>query len=346
MSDLGALALGVALLLGNAFFVGAEFAIISARRSQIEPLAAGGGRRARTTLRGMERVSLMLAGAQLGITVCSLGLGAVAEPALAHLIEPVFAAVGLPEQLVHPAAFVIALSVVVYLHIVLGEMVPKNLALAAPERTALWLGPPLWWVVLVLRPVIATLNLLANLGLRILGVRPRDEVAAAFTADEVADLIAESRREGLLQERETQLAGGALQLVARPVSELVIPVASLRAVRMDDPARSVVDAMRDTGFSRFPVLDAAGEPVAYLHVRDVLPIYADQAARVSDAPLRELEPIAGDASAAAAAELMRARGTHLAKVVRPDTGVLGVLALEDVLEELIGEVRDASHAGP
>jgi CBS domain containing-hemolysin-like protein len=344
VSDLAALGLGIALLLGNAFFVGAEFAVISARRSQIEPLAAAGGRRARITLRGMERVSLMLAGAQLGITVCSLGLGAVAEPALAHLIEPVFEAVGVPAALVHPVAFAIALTVVVYLHIVLGEMVPKNLALAAPERSALWLGPLLWWVVLVLRPFIVLLNALANLGLRVVGVRPKDEVAAAFTAEEVANLIAESRREGMLAEGETQLAGGALQLVARPVEELVIPAGTLRSVRIDDPARAVVDATRDTGFSRFPVLAADGAPIAYLHVRDVLPSYADLTARVRDAPLRELEPIAAGATAAAAAELMRARGTHLAKVVRPDGTVVGVLALEDVLEELIGEVRDASHA--
>jgi CBS domain containing-hemolysin-like protein len=341
VSDTSALLVGVLLLLGNAFFVGAEFAIISTRRSQIEPQARAGKRRARITLRGMERVSLMLAGAQLGITVCSLGLGAVAEPALAHLIEPLFEAVGLPQVLVHPAAFVIAMTVVVYLHIVLGEMVPKNIALAAPERSALWLAPPLWWLVFVLRPFIAVLNALANLGLRALRVQPKDEVAAAFTADQVATLIAQSEREGKLDTAESTLAVGALGLVARPASELVIPGELMRTVRHDDPLPRVLDAARDTGFSRFPVLGPDGLPAGYLHVRDVL--RHDSAGLVGDIALRPLPTIAADASAASVAEILRHRGAHLAQVAHSDGTLAGIIALEDVLEELIGEVRDAAH---
>lgn len=343
MSDWAGLLLGIALLLGNAFFVGAEFAIISARRSQIEPRALAGRRRAKLTLRGMEHVSLMLAGAQLGITVCSLGLGAVAEPALAHLIEPWFEAVGLPAQLVHPAAFVIALSVVVYLHIVLGEMLPKNLALAAPERSALLLGPVLWGFVLLLRPVIGALNGMANLGLRILRIDPRDEVAAAFTSEEVAGLIAESAREGMLDPEEEQLATGALGLAQRPAAELVIPAERLRAVRSTDPLQAVLDATRDTGFSRYPVLGAGGAPVGYLHVRDVLS--GDPAAPVGSVPLRPLPAIAADATAVSVAEILRNRGAHLAQVLDVDGSPLGIIALEDVLEELIGEVRDPAHRG-
>src|SRR5690348_12813917 len=137
------LLLALLLLLLNAFFVGAEFSVISARRSQIEPLAAAGSRSARTALRAMERISLMLACAQLGVTVCSLGLGAVAEPAIAHLIEAPAHAAGLPEDVVDPIAFGLALALVVYLHVVIGEMVPKNLALAGPDRAVLVLAPPL-----------------------------------------------------------------------------------------------------------------------------------------------------------------------------------------------------------
>ena len=142
MSDTVAVVLAVLLLAGNAFFVGAEFALVSARRSAIEPLAEAGDSRARTTLRAMEQVSLMMAGSQLGITVCSLGLGAVAEPAVAHRLERVFELLGLPQWLLHPLAFAIALAVVVALHMVLGEMVPKNLAIAGPERSALLFRPP------------------------------------------------------------------------------------------------------------------------------------------------------------------------------------------------------------
>src|SRR4051794_31216901 len=136
------LAIGALTLLTNAFFVGAEFALISVRRGQIEPRAQEGNKRARMTLWGLEHLSAMLATAQLGITVSSLVLGAVAEPAIAHLLEPAFEAVRIPDALVHPVAFVIALSVATYLHMLLGEMIPKNIALAAPERSALLFGPP------------------------------------------------------------------------------------------------------------------------------------------------------------------------------------------------------------
>jgi CBS domain containing-hemolysin-like protein len=197
MPDWAGVAVAVVLLLANAFFVGAEFALISARRSSIEPLAEAGSRRARTTLAAMERVSLMMAGAQLGITVCSLGLGAV-EPAVAHLLEPVFEALRVPGALVHPISFAIALAVVVALHVVIGEMVPKNLALAGPDRAALALTPPLAAVVRVLRPVIVVLNALANGVLRLLRVAPKDEVTSSFTRDEVAGLFDQSRAGGLL----------------------------------------------------------------------------------------------------------------------------------------------------
>lgn len=336
--------IGLALLLGNAFFVGAEFAIISARRSQIEPLAESGERRARITLRGMESVSLLLAAAQLGITVCSIGLGAVTEPALAHLIEPVVIAVGLPESAAHGIAFVIALTIVVYLHVVIGEMLPKNLALARPEGSALWLGPPLWFLTRILSPIIALLNSLANLGLRLMRIEPKDEVAATFTADEVASLIAESRREGVLGESESQLAEGALDLESHRAGSLVIPTASLRNLTADATAAELLAATAETGFSRFPIT-SNGTPIGYLHVRDILELPADQleTTRLGDLRLRRLPLVAADAAAASVVEILRTQGAHLAEVIRNDGSAVGIIALEDALEELIGEVRDTAH---
>ncbi len=349
MSDGVALLVGVLLLVGNAFFVGAEFALISARRSQIEPLAEAGNRRARVTVRAMEQVSVMMAGAQLGITVCSLGLGAIAEPALAHLIEPVFAALGLPEGLVHPVAFAIALSVVVYLHMVLGEMVPKNVAIAGPERSALLLGPPLVAVVTALRPLIALLNLLANAVLRLVRVEPAEEVASAFTHEEVATLIGESSREGLLDEEETSLLEGALDLSHIVAADLVLPSERLRTVVASDPVRAVHEAAVDTGYSRFPVLDDDGDPVAYVHIRDVLAAPEHGSRRVvdglvADLELRPLPQVAADLTIVGVVSLMRDQRAHLARVLDPRTGASrGVITLEDALEELIGEVRDPAH---
>jgi CBS domain containing-hemolysin-like protein len=192
------LVVAVFLLLANGYFVGAEFAVMAARRSQIEPLAAQGSRRARSTLVAMENVSAMLACAQLGVTVCSVGLGAVAEPAIAHLLEVPFLAAGVSPDLVHPVSFALALALVVYLHVVLAEMVPKNLAIAAPDRVALLLAPPLVWISRVLSPIIRLLNGLANLALRALRVQPKDEVTSTFTAEEVSSIVRQSRQEGLL----------------------------------------------------------------------------------------------------------------------------------------------------
>jgi CBS domain containing-hemolysin-like protein len=340
MGDWVGLVVAVVLLLANAFFVGAEFALISARRSSIEPLAEAGSRRARTTLAAMERVSLMMAGAQLGITVCSLGLGAIGEPAVAHLLEPVFAALSVPEALVHPISFVIALTVVVALHVVIGEMVPKNLALAGPDRAALALAPPLSAVVTVLKPVIVVLNALANGVLRLLRVEPKDEVTSSFTRDEVAGLLDQSRAGGLLDEQEHDLLTGALTLEDRDLGSVLIPCAQLTTVRPGDGALAVERAAARTGFSRFPVV-RGGELTGYVHVKDVLVADGAPDVRVSDIT-RPLPHVPATGDLRATLQTMQADGAQLAAVTA-DGVVLGVVALEDILEELVGEIRDSVH---
>ena len=350
----GALLLALGLLLLNAFFVGAEFAVISARRSQVEPLAAQGRRSARTTLWALEHLSLMLACAQLGITVASLGLGAVAEPAVAHLLEVPFAAVRLPDDLLHPVSFVIALGVVVYLHVVVGELVPKNLAIASPERTALVLAPALVAVARVVRPLVALLDAVTRLLLRLLGVEPKAELASAFTAEEVHSIVTESRREGLLDEEEHGLLTGALELSARPVSEVMVPVERLVTVPAGATPEEIERVVARTGYSRLPVAASpppasagaadGAELVGYLHVKDLL--FADDVAYTAPLPARRVRalvnlPAQEDVEDALAA-LQRA-GAHLARVVDGGGATVGVVFLEDVLEELVGEVRDATQ---
>ncbi len=345
MSDYLGLLIGAALLAANAFFVGAEFALVSARRSQIEPRAQAGSRMARSTLRAMEQVSLMMAGAQLGITVCSLGLGAVAEPALAHLIEPGFEALGVPEAFVHPVAFVLALLVVVALHVVLGEMVPKNIALAGPDRAAIVLGPPLLLVVRLLGPVITGLNAVANAVLRSLRVEPRDEISSSFTREEVAALVEESRGEGLLEQHEYDRLSGALGFTEKTVSSVILPPEQLTVVGPGATGAQVEALCATTGFSRFPVADDDGDLVGYLHIKDV--IEPDEARReqVVDAKwVRPFAPVASHELLHDALETLQRRGAHMARVVDQETGrTLGLATLEDMVEELVGEIRDAAH---
>lgn len=344
MSDRGALLLALFLLLGNAFFVGAEFALISARRSQIEPRAKQGSRMARHTLTAMENLSLMMAGAQLGITICSLGLGAVGEPALAHLIEPGFEALGLPEALVHPVAFALALTIVVYLHVVLGEMVPKNIALAGPERSALVLGPPMLAIVRLLRPIIVMLNAIANLILRSMGVQPREEVSSSFTREEVAVLVEESRGEGLLEEDEYGRLAGALGFTEKTVETVLMPATTLTTVRRGSSAADVEAVCASTGFSRFPVADETGVLVGYLHIKDVLePDDELRSMPLDDTSIRPFAVVAAEDLLHVALEKLQRRGAHMGQVMTPEGDSLGVITLEDAIEELVGEIRDAAH---
>ena len=345
MSTTAALWLGLVLLLGNAFFVGAEFALVSARRTKVEPKAAEGSRVARTTLRAMEQLSLMIAAAQFGITVCSLGLGAVAEPAFAHLIEPLAELVNLPDAWLHPVAFTLAMACVVYLHVVLGEMVPKNLALAGPERAAMVLGPPMVALVTVLKPVVRGLDALANGVVRAVRIEPRTEVISSFTLEEVEAMVDESRHEGMLDESEYERLSGALGFTSRTVAEVLLPLDGLETVRRGARAADVELKCAETGYSRFPVVGPDGNLSGYLHIKDVLQSDPHGRARVvEDKWVRPLASVRVGDTLVNALQILQAQGAHMARVVDDEGRELGVATLEDVIEELVGEIRDAAHA--
>jgi len=344
MSSGSAVVLALLLLLGNAFFVAAEFALVSARRSQIEPRAEEGSRFARTTLRAMENMSLVIGVNQLGITVCSLVLGAVAEPAAAHLLEPALHALHVPPSLLHPIAFAVGLAIVVYLHVVLGEMIPKNIALAGPDRAALVLGTPIWAIVSLTRPVIRVVNAMAGAVLRPFGVRLMDEVSSTYTREEVAALVEESRGEGLLEDGEYDRLAGALGFTEKTVSTVNLPTATLQTVRRGSTGADVEALCAATGFSRFPVVDDEGELVGYLHIKDVLEL--DEARRqrvVEDKWVRPFAPVHADDLLHETLEKLQLRGAHMARVVDRFGSTLGVATLEDVIEELVGEIRDSAH---
>ena len=213
--DVFGVLLTVLLLAANAFFVGAEFALISARRDRLEALAEQGKRRAVTVIRAGQNLSVMLAGAQLGITVCSILLGRVGEPAVAHLLERPFDLLGVPDALLHTVSFVIAITIVVVLHVLLGEMVPKNIAIAGPESAAMLLVPPyLAWVRLA-RPVIAFYDWCAHMMLRAVGIEAKPELENTVSTVELSEMIAESLSEGLLDPEEHNRLTRALQIRTR-----------------------------------------------------------------------------------------------------------------------------------
>ncbi|MBT9254153.1 hemolysin family protein [Phycicoccus sp. MAQZ13P-2] len=334
----------VVLLAANAFFVGAEFAAMSARRSQLEPLAEAGSKGARVAMEALQRTGILLATCQLGITVCSVLLGAVSEAALHHALVPVAEGLGLSTVVADVVALLLALAVVVFLHVVYGEMIPKNISIAKPERAAVVLVPPLVWVSRVVAPLIHGMDRLSKAVIRLFGVEPKDELASAFTAEEVAHILDESREEGLVGAQDYERLGAALEFSDMNASDVGVPIEQLVTVTADATPEDIERLVARHGFSRYPVLDRAGEVDGYLHLKDVL--YADDSERGEPVPTKRIRRMAtvrrGD-EVESVLQTMQDSGSHLARVVADDGVVVGVVFLEDVIEELVGEVSDASQ---
>jgi CBS domain containing-hemolysin-like protein len=344
MSIAGSLLATVVLLAANAFFVGAEFGLISARRDRLEALAKEGRTRAGTAIRAGQQLPLMIAGAQLGITLCSLALGALAEPAIAHLIEVPLEPLHIPAPVLHGVAFTLALGIVVTLHIVLGEMVPKNLAIAGPERAAMWLVPVHFAFCRLVRPVLGAFTAISRGALRILGVTPKDELDTAYTRDELAELISESSREGLLQDSEHRRLTQTLSTADRTVRDVLVPLDRLTTVPAAPSVGDVARAVADTGYSRFPIRDGAGTLLGYLHVKDVLDVAGeDPSTPVPADRFRALPDLPDDARLDTAMAILRRTNSHLGRAICPDGTVCGVVALEDVVEEYVGRIMDGTH---
>jgi CBS domain containing-hemolysin-like protein len=331
----------VVLLVGNAFFVGSEFALIASRRTVLEPMAAT-SRRARWALSAMNQIPLMIAGAQLGITVCTLGLGAIAEPAFAHLLERPFHALGVPDNVVHPIGFVLALGLITFTHTVVGEMVPKNITLAGPEASALVLGPLMLAFCVATKPLLVAMRWAARLVLRIWRVEAADAVKTVFTAEELAGLVSQARTEGLLGSEEHARITGALALNQRTAADALLPWSQVTTVPEEvSPASLEVLATR-TGRSRFPVVQRTTRRVlGFVHVKDILGY--EGARRREPIPPELLRPLAVVPPERTLADLllaMRRERRHMV-LVSDGRAPLGVVTLDDVLAAVVGQAGAA-----
>jgi CBS domain containing-hemolysin-like protein len=296
----------------------------------------------------------MLAASQLGITLCSLGLGAVAEPAVSHVLEGVLGLVHAPEGLLHPVSFAVALALVVFLHMVLGEMVPKNIAIAAPERAAVVLVPPLAAFAHKARPVLDGLNALANLALRAVRVEPKDELATSFSPDELAAILEESREEGLLDEEEHERLSGALELGSQPASTVMLPLDRLVTVPDTVTADELEELVVVTGFSRFPMRSSLDDPatrdgveggmLGFVHVKDILGLSErERREPLRRRRLRPMPRLSRDLPLSDVLTQLQRTSSHLGQVVDDAGRAVGVIALEDVVEQFVGEVEDETN---
>ncbi len=346
MSDWWGIGWLVVLLLVNAFFVGAEFAIISARRSQIEPRADRGSRAARTALWAMEHATLMLATTQLGITVCSLLILNVSEPAIHDLVSKPLDLLHLAVAVVETISFVVALLVVSFLHVIFGEMVPKNISFSVPERAVLILAPPLVAVATILRPIIVALNAISNGVIRLFGIKPKSEATSVYTVDEVANIVAQSTREGTLTD-STGTLSAAFEFSTKRVGDIAVGLPQLVTLPEDAAPADVERAVAQRGFSRYVLVDDQGEPTGYLHLKDVLDLDEEEYTEpVPPRRIRKLISISADTEIEDALATMRRTGLHVARVFDESGATLGALFLEDIIEELVGEVQDATRRQP
>jgi CBS domain containing-hemolysin-like protein len=327
MNDWSGILWLVLLLISNAFFVGAEFAVIAARRAQIEPLAQEGNKAAKVTLKAMEQVSLMLATAQLGITVSSLLILVVAEPSIQRLMMPVFELIGVDYQTGYTLSFLVALVLVTYLHVVFGEMVPKNLAIAVPDKMSLVLAPMLYGVSIAVRPLVRSLNLISNVILRLMGITPRDEANTAFTLDQVEDIVQASTREGVLSDTSGTLSN-TFDFTEKKVGDVYWPMEKLIVLDQD-------------GFSRYP-LSKASRVSGYIHVKDILELETIDSS-IPKEIIRPMVSLPESMDLEDALASMRKSGAHIARTFNSTGELTGALFLEDIIEELVGEIRDATQ---
>jgi CBS domain containing-hemolysin-like protein len=327
----------VLLLFGNGIFVGGEFALIASRRTAIEPLAAE-SKRARWALSAMNQIPLMIAGAQLGITICSLSLGAIAEPALAHLLEGPFGSAGLPEGTVHPVAFVLALVVVVFLHTVVGEMVPKNITLAGPERSALILGPFMLGFCVATKPLLNAMRWASRTVLKLWQIEATDAVKTVFTAEELAGMVSQARSEGLLGTEQYKRIHAALGLNDRTAADTLRPWSGTTTVADDVTPAMLETVATRSGRSRLPVVQRDTRRVlGFVHIKDILGY--DNAQRRLPIPPEIIRPLAvvpPDRTLADLLLTMRRDRRHIV-LVSDGRVPLGVITLDDVLHAVVGE---------
>jgi CBS domain containing-hemolysin-like protein len=325
------------LVLLNGFFVAAEFAIVKVRSTRIAQLK---NRRGKIAQKVLANLDAYLSATQLGITLASLGLGWIGEPAIARMLEPLLSYFGLPDWLIHTVAFAIAFSIITFLHIVLGEMAPKSLAIRKAEAVTLWTSAPLDWFYRLFKPFIFILNGAANLILKLLGIE-MSETQQAHTEEEIRMLIAQSHKSGMIDQTELALFDNIFDFTERVAREVMVPRVNMKCVYRDKPFEENLKVMKETHHTRFPLCGIDKDDIlGIVHIRDVYeqlsegktPSLTDLARPAVLVPeTMELKDILRN--------LQRNR-VGMAIVVDEFGGTSGLVTTEDIIEEIVGEIQD------
>ncbi len=341
LSVLGLLAVAV-LLLANAYFVATEFALVAVRRTQVELWVEEGRRGAASAKRAIEHLDDAIAATQLGITLASIGLGFVGEPAIARLLNPGLASLGVGSWIaVHSVALAIAFTVITFLHVVVGELAPKALALDRPGPVALACARPLLEFARIFRPVLVVMNGAGNGVVRLFGVRPVGRHHRVHSPEELSLLVSEARDAGKIRPYAGRILGNVFRISQTRVRDVMVPRDRVLAIDRSIGPEAVLELLRESGFTRLPVYDGdLDQIVGILHTKDLFHLYAkERLVILADAtrPAADMHP---DLPVVDALRRFRRGRKHLAIVREKDGPVLGVCTLEDVLEEMVGEIED------
>jgi len=336
------LGVGIVLIVGTGLFVASEFALVNLDRADLEARRERGESRLSMTIGALKITSTHLSSAQLGITLTTLLTGYTMEPAISNLLRPVLAGWGLPAAVVSPLAVVVSLVLATLLSMIIGELVPKNFALALPRQTAKLVMPFQVAFTTVFRPAIVLLNGSANGILRAMGVEPKEELSGARSAEELSSLVRRSASAGVLEKDTASLLNRTLMFSRLSAADVMTPRPSLHAVAAGDSADDVIQLARRTGHSRFPVFsDSIDDIVGIVHLKAAISVPRERradvpAAALASDPLRVPETVHLDQLMAE----LRAKGYQMAVVVDEYGGTAGVATLEDLVEEIVGEVAD------
>jgi CBS domain containing-hemolysin-like protein len=342
MSEWVLLGLGLLLTVGTGLFVASEFSLVNLDRSDLEVRQSKGEKGLGMSISALKRTSTHLSSAQLGITLTTLLTGYTMEPAFSILLTPLFEVVGIPEIAIPTTATIVAVVIATLLSMIIGELVPKNFALALPLQTAKLVIPFQIGFTAVFRPAVALLNNTANAIIRSFGIEPKEELSGARTAEELSSLVRRSAREGSLETDTATLLARTLAFSDHTAQDVMTPRPRVKVVDRTDTAFDVIELARTTGLSRFPVIDdSIDDVVGIVHVKQAVAVPREKRTDVpvsalQSEPLRVPETMKLDSLLAE----LRGRGYQMAIVLDEYGGTAGVATLEDLVEELVGEVSD------
>ena len=330
----------ILLVFMNGFFVATEFAMVKVRKSRIETLVTDGNRSAKHALTVVRDLNSYLSACQLGITLASLGLGWVGEPAVANMLRPVFNLFNLSEYTSHSISFILGFSIITGLHIVLGELVPKSLAIISSEKIAMYTALPLIMFYKITYPIMWSFNHSTNLVLKIFGISQVDEHEAAHTDEEIKLLVEDSYKHGLIDQTELTFVDNIFDFSEKTVKEIMIPRTDMACIFIEDSFDEIINYALEEQLTRYPICrDSKDNVIGFIHIKDLYRLKFDGNENIEEI-IREIKFVPESLSISELLKTFKNQKSQMAIIIDEFGGTSGLVTIEDILEEIVGEIQD------